>query len=115
MEPIFKSLYHLENSEISIIEIERSDLPANAEIYERFQWIKFDKCTSKITALTFVSMKADEEEQTRIFEGASLKFNFAEASFSENNQVEQVLKNNTEEGISATTEQFITNYLTGVL
>ncbi|MCZ4243569.1 hypothetical protein [Pedobacter punctiformis] len=111
MEPTFKSLYHLENDTISVIEIERTDLPATAEIYERYQWLKFVKLTNELTPLLFVSMKADEEEQERTFEGAYLRFNNHEGTFREEGNAEQVLINNTANGVSKITGKQIAAYL----
>lgn len=41
MEQIFKSLYYLENDEISIIEIEKTNLPANAEVMNVFNGLNW--------------------------------------------------------------------------
>lgn len=113
MEQIFKSLYYLENGEISIIEIEKTTLPANAEVYERFQWIKLDKLSNQITPLQFLSMKADEEHQERTFEGAYLEFSSACAIFNEDGYKEQKLNNNSKSEVSESTKQLIANYLAG--
>nr|WP_199156394.1 hypothetical protein [Pedobacter sp. ASV2] len=111
MQLTFKSLYHLENDKISIIEIEKTNLPANAEVYDRFKWLKLDKLTNKISTFQFQSMKVNEEDQERNFEGAYLRFNAIEATFYEDNHTEQSLTNNSKNGISDFAKQLIIDYL----
>lgn len=79
----FDCLYFLENFSMIIIEIKRTDLSEDAEIGEKFKWLKFDKETNEISELNFSSMDSSEEIEERYFEQGYLKFNNTTGTFIE--------------------------------
>lgn len=81
--PTFECLYVLNNSQLYILEIRRSDLSDTAPAAERFRWMKIDRQNNQITNLTFRSMDAAGEIEERYFEQGFLKFNKETGTFIE--------------------------------
>lgn len=81
--PNFKCLYHLENYDLYIIEIKRTDLSNDAPIADRFKWLKISKETLEITPLNFASMDSAGEIEERYFEEGYLKFDSKTGTFIE--------------------------------
>lgn len=73
--PAFKCLYLLENDELYILEISRTDLEDGAPASEKFRWLKIEKATMQVADLTFRSIDAAGEIEERYFEEGFLKFN----------------------------------------
>ena len=81
--PSFECLYLMQNSEISIVEIKRTDLSEHATPSEKFHWLKVHNETSFISPLTFSSMDSSGEIEERYFDEGFLKFNANTATFIE--------------------------------
>ena len=81
--PNFECRYHLENYDLYIIEIKRTDLDNDAPIADRFKWLKINKETLEITQLNFASMDSAGEIEERYFEEGYLKFDSKTGTFIE--------------------------------
>lgn len=79
----FDTLYFLENFNMFIIEIKRTDLLGDAEVSALFKWLRIDKETNHITSLTFSSMDSAGELEERFFSEGYLKFNGTTGTFIE--------------------------------
>jgi len=81
--PNFECLYYLENNDLYIIEIKRTDLSNDAPIADRFKWLKINKETLEITQLNFASMDSAGEIEERYFAEGYLKFDHKTGTFIE--------------------------------
>lgn len=110
--PSFDCLYFLENFSMQIIEIKRTDLPEDAEISEKFKWLKFDKETNEISQLDFSSMDSSAEIEERYFEQGYLKFNNTTGTFIEKyNSAQHPLDRRIEFRISTILQNSILEFL----
>lgn len=81
--PAFKCVYFLENFYLYILEIKRTDLPDDAQIDEKFKWLRIDKESMEISRLNFTAMDTSGEIEERYFEEGYLKFNQTIGTFIE--------------------------------
>jgi len=79
----FTCLFFLENDELQVIEIKRTDLNENAEISDRYKWLTIDKRTAEVDQLTFSASDSSGEIEERYFEEGYLKFNSETGTFIE--------------------------------
>ncbi|QNH61065.1 hypothetical protein [Hymenobacter sediminicola] len=70
----YRLLFLLDADTASIFEIKRLDVQSNnpGDVYF---WLYFDRASQQLSHLTFVSMKADGDEQQREFVQGRLQFN----------------------------------------
>lgn len=98
-----KILFYLENEEIALIEIKRTDSPEELDKSKVYFWLLFKKLSGEIEKLDFVSMKSEEEREERVFGQGKLNFGSG-SGFYETKSKKQMLKNLTgkhlPEGIS---------------
>ena len=83
MSPKYKILYFFQNSDTTILEIQRLGLPENADAEATYHWLYFDKITGSLIKLWFRSMDSSTEIEERYFEQGYLKFNKTEATYIE--------------------------------
>ena len=81
--PKFECLFFLENLDLQIIEIKRSDLPEDADLSERFKWLRVETATMQISILNFASTDSSGEIEERYFKEGYLKFNHQVGTFIE--------------------------------
>lgn len=97
---------------MQILEIKRTDLPEDAEISEKFKWLKFDKETNEISQLDFSSMDSSTEIEERYFEQGYLKFNNTTGTFIEKyNSAQHPLDRRMEFRISTILHNSILDFL----
>jgi hypothetical protein len=70
-----KILFYLENDEIALVEIKRTDRSEETDKSKVFFWLLFRKPSGEIEKLDFVSMKSEKEEEERVFRQGKLSFN----------------------------------------
>ncbi|RZM29171.1 MAG: hypothetical protein EOO88_06025 [Pedobacter sp.] len=108
----FECLHLLENFHLSIVEVKRLDLEADASVSERFIWLRIDKDSGAICQLTFRSMDAASEIQERYFEQGFLKFNATIGTYIEKfNSAQHPLEVLDISGLSEESRTAITGYL----
>ena len=83
MKPSFICLYHLESDLLSILEIKRTDLPAESPKSDIYKWLCYDKASDTIVQLIFNASDSSEDVQERYFEQGYLKFNQQSGTFIE--------------------------------
>ncbi|MEH6629788.1 MAG: hypothetical protein V7776_03120 [Halopseudomonas aestusnigri] len=74
ISPQFKTLFHLSNHEIDIVEIKHLGLPGDSDKSLIFYWFMISKGNAPIR-LTFASMTEEGENQIRDFKEGELSFN----------------------------------------
>jgi len=79
----FECLFFLENADLQLIEVKRTDLPEDAHVAEKFRWLRIEKETMEISSLHFASMDSSAEIQERYFQEGYLKFNETSGTFIE--------------------------------
>jgi hypothetical protein len=111
--PKFECLYFLENPAIQLIEIKRSDLANDAEISQKFRWLRIDKERMRVTSLDFSAMDSSGEIEERYFEQGYLKFNQTTGTFIEKyNSAQHPLDRRIEWKLSSALENAIIDFLT---
>ncbi|SNC66229.1 hypothetical protein SAMN06265337_1541 [Hymenobacter gelipurpurascens] len=77
----YKTLFLLEADTFSLVEIKRLNIQSDnpGEVYF---WFRFDKVTSGLELLEFVSMNKDGDEQQREFLQGKLQFNQSSGTYS---------------------------------
>lgn len=101
MKSLFNCLYYLENSEISIFEIKRLDLPEGSPVAEVYQWFLFNRSSGQLKPLKFQSMDSGVGIEERFFIEGYLKFGAEQGAFIEKyNAAQYQLKNNLSRPIS---------------
>ncbi len=78
----FNVLFCFENEFQIIIEIKRTDVQSEDKSLV-YKWLKITKSPAEIQALSFQSMDASGEKQTRTFTEGTLEWNSDSASFNE--------------------------------
>lgn len=112
MKPKFDCLYFLDNTDIFIIEIKRTDLAEDADISEIYKWVKINKSTLDVSALSFRAMDSSAQVEERFFEEGYLKFNENEGTFIEKfNSGQHQLMNRKNTVPSDSLKSSIENYL----
>lgn len=109
MNSTYKILFLLENEEIIIAEVKRTDL-ADAPKDQKYHWIFYDKAGDSVEKLSFVSMNSSEDLQERTFVQGELKFNNSEGAF-ERDGKRFVLQNCTGNSLPKTVFRHICQYL----
>ncbi|WP_321518974.1 hypothetical protein [uncultured Bacteroides sp.] len=109
MNSAYKILFLLENKEIIIVEVKRTDL-ADAPKDQKYHWIFYDKAGGSVEKLSFVSMNSSENFQERAFIQGKLKFNNSEGVF-EGDGKQFVLQNRTGNSLQDTVFRHICQYL----
>ncbi|WP_426324757.1 hypothetical protein [Pedobacter sp. R-06] len=94
MSSKYKILYFFQNSDTTILEIQRLGLPDNADAEATYHWLYFDKVTGSLIKLWFRSMDSSTEIEERYFEQGYLKFNKTEATYIEKHNSSQQKLNN---------------------
>jgi len=94
MSSKYKILYFFQNSDTTILEIQRLGLPDNADAEATYHWLYFDKITGSLIKLWFRSMDSSTEIEERYFEQGYLKFNKTEATYIEKHNSSQQKLNN---------------------
>ncbi|MGM9478998.1 hypothetical protein ACS5PU_21425 [Pedobacter sp. GSP4] len=112
MSSKYKVLYFFQNSDTVIIEIQRLDLPQNADAEAVYHWLYLDKITGSLIKLWFRSLDSSNEIEERYFEQGYLKFNKTEATYIEkHNSSQQKLTNMSNRTIDAEISDLLENYL----
>lgn len=94
MKPAFKCLRYLENGTLSILEIKRTDLAADAELNDVYKWLQVDKFSFEVSPMAFRSMDSSGYVEERFFDQGYLKFNPEQGTFIEKfNSAQHNLKN----------------------
>jgi len=100
-ETNFKTLYYFMHEEVSIIEIELTDLADDAPKENRFHWYKYLTAKKEITKLTFKSMSEEDVNgnliNVRVFEEAELRFDKSFGKFSDADNSFIIMKMPTEQ------------------
>jgi hypothetical protein len=93
MKVPYKVLFFLENSDVIITEIKRTDvIDDNPD--KKYHWVFYEKKDGSIRKLTFISMDYSNDFQKRFFQQGELKFNSVDGSFIEKG-MHIVLQNHT--------------------
>ncbi len=112
MSAKYRVLYFFQNSETIILEIQRLDLPPNADAETTYHWLYFDKMTGSLIKLWFRSLDSSSEIEERYFEQGYLKFNKTEATYIEkHNSSQQKLNNMGNRTIDGPIVEMLENYL----
>lgn len=91
---LFECLYLLESPELYLLEVKRNDLNEYAPIAEKFQWLRIEKSSLKISKLSFRSMDSSKDIEERFFEEGFLKFNTETGTYIEKyNSAQHTLAN----------------------
>ncbi len=89
MSSKYKILYFFQNSDTTILEIQRLGLPENADAEATYHWLYYDKITGSLIKLWFRSMDSSTDIEERYFEQGYLKFNKTEATYIEKHNSSQ--------------------------
>lgn len=79
----YECLYFLENVNLLIIEVKRTDLDEGVDVSEKFKWLRIDKESLEISLLHFAAMDSSDEIEERYFDEGYLKFNGSTGTFIE--------------------------------
>ncbi len=110
--PVFECLFFLENTSMYIIEVKRTDLPADAEPSHKFKWLRIAKTDLETETLIFQSMDSAGDLEERFFEQGYLKFNEIEGTFIEKyNSGQHPLHHRKNWKISTELSNHISDYL----
>jgi len=112
MKPTFKCLYLLENETHIILEIKRTDLPADADLSDVYKWLFIDKNGLSINQLWFCSADSSGDLEERYFEQGYLKFDSVQGVFIEKfNSAQHQMINKNSSGLSDHLLRAILEYL----
>lgn len=107
----FKVLYHFQNNNISILEIKRNGILSDdkSKIYH---WLMYDKVNDLLQPFHFLSMNQTNDEETRLFNGFSLKFSTNKALFTDEKSGTKTSLEiiSTKQKLNQTLEEAIDNY-----
>lgn len=93
MHSSYDCLYLFENQQISIFEIKRKDLPADAVKSDIYRWLLFTKNTLSITPFTFLALNTSDFSEERFFREGYLSFDSVQAVFiQESSSVQNILQ-----------------------
>ncbi|RDC55740.1 hypothetical protein DU508_15840 [Pedobacter chinensis] len=107
----YKILYRFENAETLIMEVQRLDLPDDADIAQIYHWLYFDKLSLSMVKLWFRSMDSSAEIEERYFEQGYLKFSETEATFIEKyNSSQHKLANDSKLPVNEEINRLIQDY-----
>lgn len=110
--PNFECLYFLENSYLYILEVKKTNVSENADVAEKFKWLRIDKETLEITPLQFAAMDSSGEIEERFFEEGYLKFNKSTGMFIEKyNSAQHPLDRRLEWKLSTAITNAITEFV----
>jgi hypothetical protein len=109
MNSAYKILFLLENKEIIIVEVKRTDL-VDAPKDQKYHWIFYDKASGSVEKLSFVSMNSPENFQERTFMQGELKFSNSEGVF-EGDGKRLVLQNRTGDSLPEIVFRHICQYI----
>lgn len=76
--PIFKCLYYFYSSDLTVIEIKRTDLPAGTPLSDIYKWLILTPQKEKVLELDFQSMNEVGDEESRTFVEGEFRFNSVE-------------------------------------
>ncbi len=68
---------------MQVIEVRRTDLPEDADIAERFKWLRIERETMQVSQLDLASIDSSGEIEERYFNQGYLKFNGTIGTFIE--------------------------------
>ncbi|WP_419903015.1 hypothetical protein [Kiloniella sp.] len=109
----FKTLFHLSNDTVHIIEIKRLGLPGDSDKSLLFYWLLIKKGHLP-QRLTFQGMAENGENQTRDFKEGKLCFGDEIGEFTESgNRTSHQIDVITPPTLSSSLNQSITSYLSG--
>ena len=112
MKPSFKCLYYLENGTLSIVEIKRTDLSADADISDVYKWLQIDKFSFEVSPLSFRSMDSSDHVEERFFEQGYLTFNKEQGTFIEKfNSAQHNLKNHQSKELPVEVQNAVESFL----
>ncbi|RZK81143.1 MAG: hypothetical protein EOO92_05690 [Pedobacter sp.] len=112
MKPSFKCLYYLENGTLSIVEIKRTDLSADADISDVYKWLQIDKFSFEVLPLSFRSMDSSDHVEERFFEQGYLTFNKEQGTFIEKfNSAQHNLRNHQHKELPAEVQTAVEAFL----
>ncbi len=110
--PHFECLYYLENFYLSIVEVKRLDVAADAPAQERLRWLRIELDSLAVSPLQFSSMDSAGEIQERFFEEGFLKFNNEIGTYIEKYNVTQhPLTNKTSSNLPENIKTAIASFL----
>jgi hypothetical protein len=109
MNSAYKILFLLENKEIIIAEVKRTDL-VDAPKDQKYHWIFYDRASGFVEKLSFVSMNSSDNLQERTFKQGELNFNNSEGVF-EGDGKRFVLQNRTADSLPETVFRHICQYI----
>ena len=76
--PTFKCLYYFYSTELSVIEIKRTDLPEGAPLSDIYKWLVLPSKSEEVIELHFKSMDKTETDEYRGFVEGEFRFNSVE-------------------------------------
>jgi hypothetical protein len=89
----FNCLYFFENQEIFILEIKRTDLPAEAIKSDTCKWLLIDRNTLSITELVLLALNFNDFNEERFFRQGYLSFDADQAIYIyESSSIQNVLE-----------------------
>ncbi|MVN74984.1 hypothetical protein GO988_01450 [Hymenobacter sp. HMF4947] len=77
----FRVLFLLQSSALTILEIQRLDLPATAPKGELYRWLRYEATNETLTALDFVHMHSAPPQEERQFRQGTLAFSAETGTF----------------------------------
>jgi len=110
--PGFECIFFLEHAYLYIIEVRRTGLPENAEISDRFKWLRIEKETMRVSELRFASTDSSGEIEERYFSEGYLKFSGTTGTFIEKyNSAQHPLDRRTDFRLPAVLGNAVTGFL----
>lgn len=112
MKPAFTCQYYLENDTYYVLEIKRTDLAPETEIYLSQQWVYVDKQNLTVSPLTLRSSDSAGEVKECFFDQGYLKFNKQNGTFIEKfNSGQHQLENRTGNAVETSILEIIGAFL----
>jgi hypothetical protein len=110
----FECLYFLDTRQLCIIEVKLTNLPANAEKKDQYQWLLINKTGLDVKELQFKSMDSSHEIEERFFDLGYLKFNTQKGVYiSKEPSAQHLLENVSCEEVPTGMMEVIARHLNG--
>lgn len=77
----YRVLFLLQSPSLTLLEIKRLDLPADASVGDVYRWLRYDAATDTLTGLDFVHMHSAPPLEERQFRQGTLRFSAAAGTF----------------------------------
>lgn len=104
--------YFFENNHLSIMEIQRLDLPLENDHHKIYHWLLYDKTSQALVKLWLRSKDSSPEIEERFFEQGYLKFSNRDATYIEKfNVAQHRLFNYSQRAVLPEISNLIENYL----